>query len=145
MTAASEAVAEEIRSAGGAASAFEADCADPASIDALVAEVGDVEVLVNNAARVWAAPTLDYPLDGWDKVFALNVRGLFYLSQQVAKGMLAAAGGRTWQERIERTLPAWKGAFSLVVLASDQVIAVRDAWGFRPLSVGRLPHGGHAV
>ncbi len=59
--------------------------------------------------------------------------------------MLAAAGGRTWQERLERTLPAWKGAFSLVVLAADQVIAVRDPWGFRPLSVGRLPHGGFAV
>jgi amidophosphoribosyltransferase len=59
--------------------------------------------------------------------------------------MLAAAGGRTWEERVERTLPAWKGAFSLVLLAADQVIAVRDPWGFRPLSVGRLPHGGHAV
>ena len=59
--------------------------------------------------------------------------------------MLAAAGGRTWEERIERTLPAWKGAFSLVLLAADRVIAVRDPWGFRPLSVGRLPHGGHAV
>ncbi len=59
--------------------------------------------------------------------------------------MLAAAGGQTWQERIERTLPAWKGAYSLVILAADQVIAVRDPWGFRPLSVGRLPHGGHAV
>ncbi len=59
--------------------------------------------------------------------------------------MLAAAGGRTWQERLERTLPAWKGAFSLVMLAADEVIAVRDPWGFRPLSVGRLPHGGHAV
>ncbi len=59
--------------------------------------------------------------------------------------MLAAAGGRTWQERVERTLPAWKGAFSLVMLAADQVIAVRDPWGFRPLSVGRLPAGGWAV
>jgi len=59
--------------------------------------------------------------------------------------MLAAAGGRTWEERIERTLPAWKGAFSLVLLAADEVIAVRDPWGFRPLSIGRLPHGGHAV
>ena len=53
--------------------------------------------------------------------------------------MLAAAGGRTWEERIERTLPAWKGAFSLVLLAADRVVAVRDPWGFRPLSVGRLP------
>ena len=59
--------------------------------------------------------------------------------------MLAAAGGRTWEERVERTLPAWKGAFSLVLLAADCVVAVRDPWGFRPLSVGRLPHGGHAV
>jgi amidophosphoribosyltransferase len=59
--------------------------------------------------------------------------------------MLAASGGRTWEERIERTLPAWKGAFSLVLLAADRVIAVRDPWGFRPLSVGRLPHGGYAV
>ncbi len=59
--------------------------------------------------------------------------------------MLAAAGGRSWEERIERTLPAWKGAFSLVLLAADRVVAVRDPWGFRPLSVGRLPYGGHAV
>ncbi|MDX2379738.1 MAG: amidophosphoribosyltransferase [Acidimicrobiia bacterium] len=59
--------------------------------------------------------------------------------------MLAAAGGQTWEERLERTLPAWKGAFSLVILAADRVIAVRDPWGFRPLSVGRLPGGGHAV
>ncbi|HSB85308.1 MAG TPA: amidophosphoribosyltransferase [Ilumatobacteraceae bacterium] len=59
--------------------------------------------------------------------------------------MLAAAGGRTWEDRVERTLPAWKGAFSLVILACDRVIAVRDPWGFRPMSVGRLPHGGYAV
>lgn len=59
--------------------------------------------------------------------------------------MLAASGGRTWEERVERTLPAWKGAFSLVLLAADRVVAVRDPWGIRPLSVGRLPHGGHAV
>ncbi|MGA1723279.1 MAG: amidophosphoribosyltransferase, partial [Ilumatobacteraceae bacterium] len=59
--------------------------------------------------------------------------------------MLAASGGRTWEERLERTAPAWKGAFSLVLLTADQVIAVRDPWGFRPLSVGRLPQGGHAL
>ena len=59
--------------------------------------------------------------------------------------MLAAAGGRTWEQRLERTLPAWKGAFSLVILAADRVIAARDPWGFRPMSVGRLPEGGWAV
>jgi amidophosphoribosyltransferase len=59
--------------------------------------------------------------------------------------MLAAAGGRTWEERLERTLPAWRGAYSLVMLTSDRVIGVRDPWGFRPMSVGRLPHGGYAL
>ena len=59
--------------------------------------------------------------------------------------MLAAAGGRSWEERLERTLPAWRGAYSLVVLTSDRVIGVRDPWGFRPMSVGRLPHGGYAI
>jgi len=59
--------------------------------------------------------------------------------------MLAAAGGSTWEERLERTLPAWRGAYSLVILAADRVIAVRDPWGFRPLSIGKLPDGGWAI
>lgn len=64
---------------------------------------------------------------------------------EVLTMMLAASGGRSWEERIERTMPAWRGAYSLVVLGADRVVAVRDPWGFRPLSVGRLPTGGHAV
>ncbi|HWL43164.1 MAG TPA: amidophosphoribosyltransferase [Ilumatobacter sp.] len=59
--------------------------------------------------------------------------------------MLAAAGGQSWEERLERTLPAWKGAFSVAILTGKQVIAARDPWGFRPMSLGRLPHGGYAV
>jgi amidophosphoribosyltransferase len=59
--------------------------------------------------------------------------------------MLAAAGGRTWEDRLERTMPAWKGAYSLVLLGSDCVVAARDPWGYRPLSYGRLPEGGSVV
>jgi amidophosphoribosyltransferase len=59
--------------------------------------------------------------------------------------MLAAADGDTWEDRLASLLPLWEGAWSLVVLAADRVIAARDPWGFRPLSVGRLPDGGHAV
>jgi amidophosphoribosyltransferase len=59
--------------------------------------------------------------------------------------MLAAATGSTWEDRLERTMVSWRGAYSLVILAADRVLAVRDPWGFRPLSVGRLPGGGHAV
>ena len=64
---------------------------------------------------------------------------------EVMTMMLAAASGATWEERLERTMPSWKGAYSLVVLTEDRVLAVRDPWGFRPLSVGHLPGGGWAI
>ena len=59
--------------------------------------------------------------------------------------MLAAASGRTWEERLERTMPSWIGAYSLVLLGIDCFIAARDPWGFRPLSIGRTPEGGWAA
>ncbi len=64
---------------------------------------------------------------------------------EVMTMMLAGAEGDTWEERIRNTMPKWKGAYSLTVLTRDSVFAVRDPWGFRPLSVGRLPGGGHAA
>jgi amidophosphoribosyltransferase len=59
--------------------------------------------------------------------------------------MLAGADGDNWEERLARVMPSWEGAFSLVIIAGTKVIAARDPWGFRPLSLGRLPSGGHAV
>jgi len=75
----------------------QADLSDSDAIDGVVATASQlverIDILVNNAGMVWAAPTLEYPLSGWDKVFDLNVRGLFYLSQQVAILMKAQGGG----------------------------------------------------
>jgi amidophosphoribosyltransferase len=59
--------------------------------------------------------------------------------------MLAGAEGATWEERIRSTMPKWRGAYSLTILTGEGVFAVRDPWGFRPLSVGRLTSGGHAA
>lgn len=59
--------------------------------------------------------------------------------------MLAGAEGANWGERIRNTMPRWKGAYSLVLMTNDCVFAVRDPWGFHPLSVGMLPSGGHAA
>lgn len=59
--------------------------------------------------------------------------------------MLARDAGATWEARIKDAMQKWKGAYSLVVLTRDCVYAVRDPWGFRPLSVGVLPNGGYAV
>jgi amidophosphoribosyltransferase len=64
---------------------------------------------------------------------------------EVITMMLAGAEGSTWDDRIRNTMPKWRGAYSLVILTRDGVYAVRDPWGFRPLSVGRLPSGGHVA
>ena len=59
--------------------------------------------------------------------------------------MLTAGEGDTWEERLAAVMPQWEGAFSLAVIAGTKVIATRDPWGFRPLSFGQLPTGGHVV
>ncbi|HWU74941.1 MAG TPA: SDR family oxidoreductase [Rhodanobacter sp.] len=53
--------------------------------DAAMERLGKVDILVNNAGASWGAPAEDYPPEAWDKVFNLNVRGLFLLTQQIGK------------------------------------------------------------
>ncbi|MBL8269538.1 SDR family oxidoreductase, partial [Steroidobacter sp.] len=50
-----------------------------------IERLGRVDILVNNAGATWGAPAEDYPLQAWDKVMNLNVRGVFLLSQYIAK------------------------------------------------------------
>jgi len=64
---------------------------------------------------------------------------------EVMTMMLARNDGATWAERIKHAMQQWRGAYSLVILTRDGVYAVRDPWGFRPLCIGLLPSGGHAV
>lgn len=64
---------------------------------------------------------------------------------EVMTMMLARNGGATWEERIRTAMKKWVGAYSLVILTRNCVYAVRDPWGFRPLCIGLLPGGGHAV
>jgi len=55
--------------------------------------MGRVDVLVNNAAATWGAPALEFPDRGWDKVFSVNVRGAWQLSQRIARQMREIGGG----------------------------------------------------
>jgi gluconate 5-dehydrogenase len=83
-----EAVAE-LKAAGLNATALAADCAKEDDIHRLGAEalkqMGHVDILVNNAGASWGAPAEDHPLEAWDKVMNLNVRGYFLLSQYIGK------------------------------------------------------------
>ena len=73
-----------------------ADCAKEADIARLVDETleraGDIDILVNNAGASWGSAAEDYPLEAWDKVMNLNIRGYFLLSQAVGKRSMLPRG-----------------------------------------------------
>ena len=60
-------------------------------VEALKGREPKLDVLVNNAGSLWAAPLAEYPESGWDKVYDLNVKATFFLIQQLLP-MLEAAG-----------------------------------------------------
>jgi gluconate 5-dehydrogenase len=55
-----------------------------------ISQLGHVDILINNAGASWGASALEHPLQAWDKVMNLNVRGYFLLSQAIAQGSMAA-------------------------------------------------------
>jgi NAD(P)-dependent dehydrogenase (short-subunit alcohol dehydrogenase family) len=61
-----------------------ADLKDKAGCDHLVKEMKKrtdrLTVLVNNTGVTWGAPYDDFPESGWDKVMALNVKSVFYMT-----------------------------------------------------------------
>jgi NAD(P)-dependent dehydrogenase (short-subunit alcohol dehydrogenase family) len=87
---------------GGTCTALVADLAKEGDVVALAKELGErtkgvLDVLVNNAGTNWAEPIETYPVKAWDKVFALNVRSLFQLTQEclplLEAGAEAEGGG----------------------------------------------------
>jgi NADP-dependent 3-hydroxy acid dehydrogenase YdfG len=93
-----EAVAADIERAGGLVVARQADVAT--SGDALglaewtIGTYGRVDILVNNAGHSSRARSIRWiTADDWDSVFAVNIRGVYLLSQAVLPGMLERGGG----------------------------------------------------
>ncbi len=84
---------DEITAAGGRARFVEADLEDPAGIGRLAAEVGEIDVLVNNAGRSVWAPTEDLKVSDYDSMFASNVRAPFFLVAAFAPAMAAKGSG----------------------------------------------------
>jgi gluconate 5-dehydrogenase len=93
-----EQVARVLKEKGIRVLAMRSDIAKIEDIDALVKAtmeaMGHIDILVNNAGATWGAPTLEFPVDKWEKVMAVNVRGTFFLSQRVAKIMVQQGGGK---------------------------------------------------
>jgi len=71
-----------------------ADLADPGVSTRLLAEVGPIDVLVNNAAILISRPFGEVSIEDFDRTIAVNLRAPFLLSQAFAPGMADRAWGR---------------------------------------------------
>ena len=86
-----------IEAEGGNAHVIELDVTDPASIASAVAhaetEVGSIDILVNNSGVSTTQRLLDVQPEDFDFIFDTNVRGAFFVAQEVGKRMVARSRG----------------------------------------------------
>jgi 3-hydroxybutyrate dehydrogenase len=95
LESAQETVAQ-ITSAGGYAQAFALDVASTEAVDRFTNELGDtpVDVLVNNAGLQYVAKVEEYPIEKWDLLISVLLKGTFLMSRAVLPGMRARGFGR---------------------------------------------------
>lgn len=82
----------------GNAQAFACNVADPASVtaavEAAVAALGRIDILINSAGIVDLAPAETIGLTAWQRTLDVNLTGSFLMCQAVGRQMIAQGGGR---------------------------------------------------
>jgi len=84
------AVVADMQAAGLQAQFFQMDVADIAATQAQVAENGPFDILVNSAGVARHSPAVETTEADFDLVSTLNLKGAYFLTQAVAKGLIAA-------------------------------------------------------
>jgi NAD(P)-dependent dehydrogenase (short-subunit alcohol dehydrogenase family) len=95
--AACEEVQREIEARGGKALALACDVTQQSDakrvVEATQQHFGAIDILVNNSGATWGAPAEQMPLDKFDHVIDVNVKGTFIMSQLVGNAMIARGQG----------------------------------------------------
>lgn len=90
---AAEETVHELTAAGAQAWAYPVDVGDAGQTDRMAGQVaarsGRIDYLVNGAGVHRSAPLLDLTQESWDLLFRVNLRGLFFCLQAVARQMVA--------------------------------------------------------
>ena len=86
------AVADEIQGLGRRALAVQADVTEKSQVESLVkkvvAELGDIDILVNNTGILTSTPVLEMSEDDWDLIIDTNLKSYYLCAQAVVKGMI---------------------------------------------------------
>jgi gluconate 5-dehydrogenase len=94
-----EDVKGEIEARGGRALALACDVTDPDEVEKVVSAAienfGSMNVVVNNSGATWGALPEEMPLDRFDQVMRVNVRGTFLMSQAAGRRMIEGGTGGT--------------------------------------------------
>lgn len=122
-----EEVAKEIRALGPRSLAVPADVTSEASVQSMVQKVtgefARIDILVNGAGIVSLKPTIEYPVEEWERVIAVNLKGTFICCKEVGKVMLNQEQGKIINFSSVRGLqgrandpsyPASKGAVNML-------------------------------
>ena len=92
-----DAVAEEIKAAGGQALGVATDVTSAAARENLIAKTveafGHLDILVNNAGLIRREDALAFSEKDWDDVMNLNIKSVFFMSQAAAKHFIAQGSG----------------------------------------------------
>jgi glucose 1-dehydrogenase len=92
-----EEVVKEISATGVKGLAVQADVSNSHEVDAMferaIAELGGLEILVNNAGMETHHPFLEMPLDAWRKVIDVDLTGAFLCAQRAARVMTQSGAG----------------------------------------------------
>ncbi|HZC18887.1 MAG TPA: SDR family NAD(P)-dependent oxidoreductase, partial [Rubrobacteraceae bacterium] len=90
-------VKEGIEARGCRALALRCDVTDPDDAENVASETekcfGTIDILVNNSGATWGAPAEEMPVEKFDLVVQVNVRGTFLISQAVGRRMIDRGQG----------------------------------------------------
>ena len=88
---------DQVTKEGGKAIGVDADISNPDDVTMLIQKTveafGKLDIFVNNAGIEKKFSFVDYPLDEWQKIIAVNLTGPFLCSQAAAKQMIAQGNG----------------------------------------------------